>query len=383
MPKPNQNESKQDYLKRCTGELVSAGDSADQAYAKCNAFWQRERPSRQALNLTLPVELTAVGHVDAANPDKAEVVRKFAVTAYTGKQMKIPYMGNFAISVDGIQTKEKMPVLREHARDRVIGHGKAFKDNGALYVTGDFSKHTTDAREVLALADEGYPWQASVAVWPTKVQPLADEKSTVTVNGRDMSGPGEVWLESKVGEVSFVSLGRDDDTAAISLANDAGEEVPVEIVTSKKVEEGNDMPITIEQLQTEAPELLAQIRKEAAEAERGRVTEILSADGDSEVARKAIADGIEAAACFKLFLEAEKTKRAEGLKNLAAQATPPQGQEEPAQPPAEKKQPAHLQLAQIAIEMAAKDKIPMEQAQRLAFKQNPELAREWTPVAPN
>lgn len=384
MPKPNKGESKQDYLKRCTGELVASGKKSDQAYAACNAFWNDERSTRQALNLSLPVEFTAEGSVDAANPDKAEVVRKFAITAYTGKELET-WFGKLVIDVAGVQTKEKMPVLREHARDRVVGFGQAFKDNGALYVSGDFSKHTRDAREVLALADEGYPWQASVAVWPTKVMSLKDEKATATVNGREFAGPAEVWLESKVGEVSFVSLGRDDDTAAIVLS--AGpEDVPVEIVTLNKTEEADTMPITIEQIKTDAPELLAQIQKEAADqavaAERARVTEILSADGDPEVTRGAIAAGTPAAECFKLFYEAEKKLRADRLAELQQHATQAQGSEEPVVESTEQR-PAHVVLAEKARELAAEKKIPIDEAQRLAFAQNPELARSWTPVAPN
>ncbi|MFA5056836.1 MAG: hypothetical protein WC485_01870 [Opitutaceae bacterium] len=383
MPKPNKGESKQDFLKRCTAEVAADGKKADQAYAMCNVFWNEERSTRQALSLSLPVEFTAVGTIDAAKPDQAEVRREFAITAYTGKELET-WFGKLVIDVEGIATKEKMPVLREHARDRVVGYGQAFKNAGALYVTGEFSKSTRDAREVLALADEGYPWQASVAVWPTKVMELKDEKTKATVNGREFAGPAEIWLESKVGEVSFVSLGRDDDTAAIVLS--AGtDDVPVEIVTLTENKEADIMPITIDQLKADAPEILAQIQKEAADqaaaAERARVSEILAADGDAAVARQAIADGTPAAECFKLFFQAEKQKRADGLKELAAQATPPQGSEEP--PAAPSARAAHLQLAERAREIAAEKGINLEEATKLAFQQNRELAKAWVPVQPN
>jgi hypothetical protein len=387
MPKPNKGESKQDFLKRCTDEVVAEGKKSAAAYAACNVYWNEERGTRQALNLSLPVELTAEGSVDAANPDKAEVKRKFAITAYTGKELET-WFGKLVIDVEGIGTKEKIPVLREHARDRVVGYGGTFKDAGSLYVTGEFSKSTRDAREVLALADEGYPWQASVAVWPTKVMSLKDEKTTAKVNGREFAGPAEVWLESKVGEVSFVSLGRDDDTAAITLSAAPGEDVQVEIVQPQKTDakETVDMDFTIETITKEAPELLAQIRKEAADAaraegvaaERARVTEILAAEGDTAVTKQAIADGIEAAAFFKLAYEAERALRAAGLKELAAAATPPQGQEEP-NPTRADERPADQQLADKARVIAAEKDIPIDQAQRLAFKQFPELAKAWRP----
>ena len=146
------------------------------------------------------------------------------------------------------------------------------------------------------------------------------------------------------------------------------------------------MPITIEQLTSEAPELLAQIRKEAAEAaaaaERARVAEILAADGDPEVTKKAIAEGTPAAEAYKLFFAAEKALRAAGLKELAVQATPPQGAEEPQPPAPAKTVPAHLQLAETARKLAAEKGIDIVDAQRLAFKMHPELAKEWVPRPP-
>jgi hypothetical protein len=383
MPKPNKGEAKQDFLKRCTAAVIAEGKKADQAYAVCNVFWNEERSTRQALKLSMPVELTVEGSIDAANPDKAEVRRKFAITAYTGKELET-WFGKLVIDVGGIATKEKMPVLREHARDRVVGYGAAYKDAGSLYVAGEFSKSTRDASEVLALADEGYPWQASVAVWPQKVMNLKDEKTKATVNGREFSGPAEVWLESKVGEVSFVSLGRDDDTAAITLSAAPGEDVSVEIIEPATSGMEVQMEFTLEILNEKAPELLAQIKKDASDAaradgiaaERARVAEILTADGDKDITAKAIADGTPAAECFKLFFQAEKQKRVDGLRELAAQATPPQEREAPAETPADPADPGQA-LNQRAIMLSREKKIGYSEAYEIACSEKPDLALRW------
>mgnify|MGYP000227021643 CR=1 FL=1 len=105
---------------------------------------------------------------------------------------------------------------------------------------------------------------------------------------------------------------------------------------------------TVAQLEEAFPELVNQIREaaiasvdvsaardeghqagvsEATQAERDRVTAILEADGDHDVTMAAIKDGTAASDVFKAFYQAEKKKRADGLADLEAGATPPQGQD--------------------------------------------------------
>lgn len=103
----------------------------------------------------------------------------------------------------------------------------------------------------------------------------------------------------------------------------------------------DNQQITLDLLQTEAPDLVKAIKNEAFKAgvdlgyadginaERARVMEILEAGADDTQTFAAIKDGIEANAAFKLFYEAEKAKRAQGLADLAGQAPPSAGVEDP------------------------------------------------------
>lgn len=217
---PNQNEGKQDFLKRCTQVEIKNGKNHEQAFAVCNVTWDNEKNQRSALCLTAPVELK---NTQAKNEQKS-----FLITVYTGQPVDT-WRGKLVIDVSGIQTKAKIPILREHLRDRVVGSGKTWKKGNILYAGGIFSQKTKDGIEVLALAEEGYPWQASMHVIPAKVKVLRDDKESETVNGFSIKGPAEIWQKSKVGEVSFVSLGADDQTAAISMQTDVAG-MPVEIV---------------------------------------------------------------------------------------------------------------------------------------------------------
>ncbi len=137
----------------------------------------------------------------------------FTILAYTGRPVDT-WFGRLAFDLAGMTTKPRFPILREHGRDRVVGVGeKSWTDKAGFHVSGRFLD-TAEGREVKALAAEDFPWQASVGIWPVKVKTLAEGENAV-VNGHKTKGPGEIWQESRVGEISFVSLGADSDTEVV------------------------------------------------------------------------------------------------------------------------------------------------------------------------
>lgn len=391
MPTPNKGESKQDYLKRCTSELISEENrDSDQAYAMCNAFWDDAHNCRSMLNLTAPVEF--------AKSKKGES-RKFMITGYTGDQIET-WWGTLVFDLAGMQTKEKIPVLREHARDKVVGHGRAWNDENNFYVTGNFSKATEDAREVLELADEGYPWQASVGIWPKKILVLESKKESQTVNGKVITGPAEIWTESDVGEVSFVSLGRDDNTAAISFSEGEGK-VPVNIERLGNDNNDNtqtkEQEMTLEELKKKYPELLAQVEEVASKEgeatgfskgvadERQRVLEIMGAEADPIETKKAIETGIEADAAYKEFYKAEVKNRELGLKGMAAEATRAIGGEELSAEELAKKKgagetPIDQKLTLKAKKLAEEKGITQAEAIIQLSRTETDLRRQWKPA---
>lgn len=383
MPKPNKNESKQDFLSRCTKDVINEGKEPDQAYAMCNAFWDDAKSQRQALTLTAPFELI--------RKDNETEVKEFMVTAYTGKVIDLGWFGNLIFDVTGMSAKEKFPVLREHKRDRIVGIGdRAWNDGKNFFIGGNFMTGAMDGKEVRDFALQGFPWQASVGIWPEKVKVLDDDKQSMTVNGQEIKGPAEVWLKSRVGEVSFVSLGADDDTAGIVMSDQAVT-VSIERLSdnsnsstySAETKEDEKMEINLELLEKEAPDLLNQIREAAKDEgqkdgeakERARVVEILGAGAVYEVAMKAISDGISADGAYKLFYQAEKEKKVAALKELEAQAPNSVGQEQPV----EELEDPDMELALKARDLAQKENIPMAAAMRRVAKENPKLAADALP----
>ena len=109
---------------------------------------------------------------------------------------------------------------------------------------------------------------------------------------------------------------------------------------NKTHEKGDDfMEITIEKLEKDAPELLAQIRAEARAAgqdegrqegidqERARVAELMAVeDADPEARTKAITEGLAVDAAYKLFYEAEKKKKDDALAELEEETPDTVGQ---------------------------------------------------------
>lgn len=387
MSKPNKGESKQDFLKRCTSDLVDQeGREADQAYAMCNGFWNDEHSQRASLSLAAPIELKKLGD-DEADP------AGFLITAYTGQIIDRGWWGKLAIEVAGIKNKAKMPILREHARDRVVGYSlKSWINGNNLLIRGNFSKKTKDAQEVQDLGDEGFPWQASIGVWPKKVKVLDSDKESMLVNGIEMKGPLEVWTESEVKEVSFVALGADDNTAAINFAERPTVKVELDRGNPVNHKEDINMVFTIEQLERDAPELLQRIREEAREsglaagkdegvqAERSRVMEILEADGDPEASRKAISDGTSAAETFKLLFQAEKGKKATALAEMERAAPDHMGQP-PVQPAPRGTENPDATLDVKARERAREKGISLDDATIEICNENPDLLARWNPAA--
>lgn len=323
MPKQKKTENKNDYLKRCTQSLIDAGDDPRTAYRSCAqvAFGA----DKGAMFLLAPVSFGEDG--EPGTPKK----RTFMMTAKTGAPI-VRWGQKLVIDVKGMRTEKKMPVLRQHEADRIVGFGAAFKDGSNLYVEGEFSSSTPDAQEVLDLADEGYPWQTSIGVWAEEIKFIEVGQKT-KINGLDLEGPAEIWTKSFVREASFVSLGADPGTAAIALDDNLSDESPQKKENAK---------MDIHELKKDFPEVYAEVialgmeegkaafiaegHENGVKAERDRVKMIIDAHADEAATKTAIDDGTPANDAFKIFFEAEKAKRADTLAALRDNATDPQGQ---------------------------------------------------------
>lgn len=375
--KPKKNEGKQDFLARCTKQKMGEGATDKDAYAMCEISYNNEMSLREPLVMTTPVVLEDLG-------EGKNKPRKFMLTAYTGAEIK-RYYYSIIFDVEGINYDAKLPILREHMRDKIVGAGQPWTENGKVFVKGQFSESTRDGKEVLALADEGVPFQASMGVWPLKVKVLDSDKESEIVNGQEITGPAEIWLESDMREVSFVALGADKDTAAISL-NSGGDAVPVDLTFNSFIKEERNMELTLSLLEKEAPELLSEIRKVATETafaegvntERNRCVEILDADGDPAVTLTSVKEGTPIAEVHKNLYLALKDQKKTELKDLETSATTSTGQEEP-ETKTETKDDRNpdVIVSERAMTLANEKGVSFEAATDQVLAADPELAKRY------
>ncbi|WP_156816859.1 hypothetical protein [Desulfovibrio oxyclinae] len=248
--KPENGESKQDFLRRCA-------DGDESRMVECTAEWNKARLAAlvddSVMTLTAPIEL--------ADPDQEEAApRRFSILSHTGPVIDLGFY-RFVIALDGMAlAKDAVPALREHYRNQIVGtidHSENAETG--FFVSGRFSKATLAGKEVLALADEGFPWQASVGVRGLEVLEVADGH-TYEVNGQTVTGPIDIWLKSEVFEVSFCPFGADDDTAAIAMHRAGGGRTTnkeASMPADKKLEKptkGNGLPEEQQQAPAETPE---------------------------------------------------------------------------------------------------------------------------------
>lgn len=162
-----------------------------------------------------------------APPKEGETAqaRKFSMEAYTGGAMNVgAFFHPVVIDLSGLETgSSARPILIGHddSIDSILGQTEKIEvKDGSLFVQGRVYGESTKAKQVIALNDKGFKFQASVGARVLNREFVPDG-STATVNGRKFSGPVNIARKAVLGEVSFVILGADDQTSARIAANAA------------------------------------------------------------------------------------------------------------------------------------------------------------------
>lgn len=252
------------------------------------------------------LDIAPPAEADAGGDGKPKQ-RTFSMVANTGKVLRHPWYGNLGIDLQGIHFSQQLPALLDHMTNQRVGYTTKVELTKAGLTAAGVMLGNEHAQTVLADAGEGFPWQASVRLEPIRVEMLeAGQKAKV--NGQEILGPAQIMRESTLREVTFCTLGADDQTTAAALADsgDALEAVFFSAIT-KEPETMNPtelaaavLALSAVQLSTMHPDAAKQLRAEGAELERARVAAILgAADSEqAELAQQLVAEGVELTAAL-------------------------------------------------------------------------------------
>ena len=150
----------------------------------------------------------------AAAGDKP-AMKRFKMTAYTGAPMQVGYGLPVVVDLQGMEVPhQRIPILRDHDHTQIVAHADVVeKSPQRLKLAGVMSGVGPAAQEVVALAQNDFPWQASIGASVQKMQKI-EQGESVTVNGRSFDGPMYVARQTTLGETSFVAMGADCQTSA-------------------------------------------------------------------------------------------------------------------------------------------------------------------------
>lgn len=169
----------------------------------------------------LPQQFQIVGcseefQIQAAGDGAASKLRRFSMTAYTGGAMRLPGYGlPVVVDLAGMKVpSQRRPILRQHDPERPVAHSDQIEiTQQRLKLAGVISGVGPAAQEIVAMADNGFPWQSSIGASVDSMEYL-DKGANAKVNGRSFTGPLYIARQTVLGEVSFVPIGADGQSSA-------------------------------------------------------------------------------------------------------------------------------------------------------------------------
>ncbi|MEO5377642.1 MAG: hypothetical protein H7832_07675 [Magnetococcus sp. DMHC-6] len=147
-------------------------------------------------------------------------VRRFEGVAYSGNEITGHwYWGKVIFDLETTTSNNRLPMLIGHDRARIAGFSETVEIGEGVRIQGRLSSRTEAGQQVADLADEGFPWQMSVHIEPGRIDQITKE-DTVIVNNHPFTGPGVVFRNSVLREVSFTPTGFDPLTSAHVMGRD-------------------------------------------------------------------------------------------------------------------------------------------------------------------
>ena len=209
---------------------------------------------------------TSVTFLQAAEGEAAAGPKRFKIVAYTGAPIRQGWSREpVVIDVAGMKLPDMVPVVigHDYALGSILGQGKPSVEGGNIVVEGEILAKNGNADQVVALAEAGYQFQASVGADVRRHQKV-DADAAVTVNGATHVGPVRIVKASALREVSFVTLGADSQTSVAIAAEDVAEEISMAADATQKPTDEAPAPVVeaTAEVAVESPQVEAKVSDE-------------------------------------------------------------------------------------------------------------------------
>jgi len=264
--------------------------------------------------------------------------------------------------------KSRTPVLAEHFRDVRIGFTTRQDIKDQVIVEGPFLDND-DAQKLKADMKKGFPMEASLLV-PALVVEHVKEGASVKVNGHTLKGPGSVFRQCTIKEVSMCVFGLDNKTKSLAYADKDNPEIKFNLMQENTIMDSTETQTAneIESVESFAElypefhkEILAVGRAEGKKEERALFATLKDACGDDhELLIQCFDEGKTATEAMKLRaekLEKEKTQLNETITKLKKAKTPVEAAQvefsDEATPPGEQTETGTADEAALKAEFAA------------------------------
>jgi hypothetical protein len=186
----------------------------------------------------------------------------FSILCYDGGINKHWYWGNFAIDLAGLKfQRSKLPILDSHNTQSRVGFTTRQTINGEVTAEGKFLSNPS-AQQLRQDMLDGFPMQASLSGMPSVIE-WVEDGSSVEVNGKILKGPGAVWRQAIIDEISMCTLGALSNTESKAFADGGKGEISFNVLEKETEMSEQTVKLTAAQFATQNPELLAEITANA------------------------------------------------------------------------------------------------------------------------
>lgn len=168
----------------------------------------------------MKLELTASLTLKASESGKP---RRFSILAYSGGPLNVDgFDVPVIVDLNGLEIPGAIPILIDHTKsvEATLGVTDTITNDGTtLSLGGVVTGVSALAQQVLAQSAAGHQWQASIGAAVNEQEEIRAGQ-TVSVNGREFSGPVIVARRSVLRETSVLPMGA-DHTTTVNLAASA------------------------------------------------------------------------------------------------------------------------------------------------------------------